>query len=44
MERGRNQMHDLILAAQKALDNDDMKEYEKIQEKVRKMYSEENNS
>ena len=31
-------MHDLILAAQQALDNDDMEEYKRIQKLVREKY------
>lgn len=36
-------MNDLILQAQKALDKDDMKEYERIQELVREEIKKEGN-
>lgn len=35
-------MNDLILAAQKAMDNNDIEEYERIQEKVREEIKKEN--
>jgi hypothetical protein len=36
-------MNDLIEQAQKALDNDDMEEYERIQKLVKKEYEKEGN-